>query len=760
VSLAWARSRRPILIALLAGLKGLYLDETEARPVNGGDVIGKLATAEIALDWTQTADDCRNLANRIASSASPLDSWEQWNAFCNGIPDTLLAGGTSDLKQAKRDLLKANFNPNSALNKFAPNRSFWKSIDKMDLLAYSTEFSLLPVHGHGIESVGRVLAPDGRLLAGRTLAATVSGPSVLRLTTQREFVCEDLGDPDRPGDETGLRLPGAPGFITESTGMDKTWGHRLDAMGLYPGSWLDGDSQGLSLQSYPEPCVDTGGGLALNPADYDGHLQLATVETAVDDFYGVTTPTRDMKMLGRFDDGLDLDVFDGPHGQNLTDTLQVTTSELGNGLFDPAKPNTLFPDGCYSEKDRTPAYPDAGNAHGLHGVMSFWVKRGYDWKQPAVPLPFPGCGRGRTLVTWDNLTDQTGAFQANTSQLFRVTHLLLGGYGSSLLYFFFESGHDPGDVGNEHQFIITSSPLWFGNAPVRRWSLKTLYWDFRSPSAFPHDCGEFVVNAGTPPGPLNFRCSNDTYFTPTTDPALASDITLPDWFGPHRIALGDRPFQGQYWNGPLNLMPAYVGTGADTTFDEFAIYDFGGAGPLGVPAAAPDVLGSPVTLAGERYKDGRYAKGWKHNPTRVSANPVAISNEAPCYFSPPLALPPGSVLRTVAWTWYKPQDLPNDYAEVALVQTGGNAYLWGPLSSRSTSDPAWTVARQVWHPERVPGEPFRVQILFRRRIPLGGVNPDDESQVPNIPVLDSPVFDDLTFLYQAADEPRILHWHE
>ena len=242
VDLAWARHSRPVLIALLAGLKGLYLDDVSSDVVENR--IGELRSAEIANTWS-AADDCHVAVRALLDCTGALESWSQWNVFCDTIPFT----GTAVAVQAKRDILKANFNPNTDLNKFNPNPSLWKTVDKGDLLAYSTEFSLLSVQPLTLESVGRLMGNGGGLLAARNLRVTLSGPSVVRLGTQREFVCGNLGSLDLPGDETGVRLPGAAAFLSLNEGAGKAWGHRLANLA----------GKGAALQSYPEPCVDVTG---------------------------------------------------------------------------------------------------------------------------------------------------------------------------------------------------------------------------------------------------------------------------------------------------------------------------------------------------------------------------------------------------------------------------------------------------------------------------------------------------------------------
>ncbi len=700
VALAWARSRKSVLLALLSGLRGIYLDEADASNEARGNLLGTLRSAELAPVDTYRVADC------LVASTSDLDTWEAFDAFCDAIPDAALSG-TPDLRQAKRDLLKANFNPNSDLNKFNPNRTLWKTVDKQDLLAYSTEFGLPGVHGHEISSLGRILDAGGRLLACRECRLEVGGPSVLRLTTQRDFVCDSLGP----------RLPGA--YLSRSAGLTLTWGAKLPAVG----------GLGTALQAYPEPYADPGTGLQINPADYDGNLQLATVETTPEYAYGAGGPPQDMKFLACFDASLDLESpgTDVP-GPNLPDAMQVSTAELGLGLLDPVKPNTLHPDGVYSEKDRTPSYHDAGNAHGYHGLMSFWIKANYDSLKTMPPSLRQ---RGRRFVAWTNYRGG-GQRMGTPDQLFAL------GESSPILMFApvgilgqFELGHDKSDIDQEHRFTA-----WRRTFP-HRWHLVTFSWDFQSsvPPA-PHPsryAGEMVVDDGM--GTSDVGSASDYGFA-NTDPALAADITEPDAYGSHRIWLGqarDREYD----------VADNMGGGADATLDEFAIYD------LGVLGA--DDEAETKGFAQARYREGRYYKGARYRPF----DGAPVSDEAASYLSPPLRLPAGAFLRQVGWSWRRPAELPGDYAAVELVREDllAPAYLWDAAESASRSGPGgiqrWEVRR------RVPGA-FRARVLFLRR-----PSPDTDAfdtLGPDTPLLDSPVFDDLTLLYDPPGGPRLLGW--
>jgi hypothetical protein len=724
VNLAWARSRRPVLIALLSDLQGITLNENEAYQGELYNVVkdwvGRLDPVTLSNTWSST-DDCHRVADHIVTWPSALDTWERWDVFCDGIPGSILTG-TSDQQQAKRDILKANFNPNSDLNKFNPNASRFKSVDKQDLLAYSTEFSLLDLHGHEITALGRVLDARGRLLATHQCRGRVSGPHALRLSTQREFVCGNLGDLGKAGDEMAPRLPGA--YLSASSGLGRTWGAALSAVG----------GQGVGLQTYPEPYADPGPGLQINPADYDGGLQLATVETVPDDAYDAGKAPQDMKLLACFDDTLDLDYpgTDVP-GPNLVDLQpqMVSTPELGLSLLDPSKPNSLYPDGAYSEKDRAPSYHGAGNAHGLRGLLSFWVKPNYD---ALKSIPDTGTRfRGRRFLARSNNYTMNDPI---SDQLFFLGEARYTSPPVGILCHF-EIGHATSDTNQEHRFTALRRTL------PHRWHLVTFYWDFLYPdTAGAPRTGEMVVDAGSGPQDVGSTSSEYRPFD-TNSPTLATDITTPDAYGLHRVWLG----QSQVLEGSSSQINQ-IGNGADATFDEFAMYD------MGVLGLEDEV--ETKTFAQARYREGRYYKGARYAKHGAPA-PVDAAGR---YLSAPLRLPQDVRLLDVAWSFTRPAELPMDYAVVELVAEDllAPAYLWGSVASSSSLKAQGAMETQRWKIGRLLPGSFRARVLFLRQ---AGPGTDlFGSMDPNTPLLDSPVFDDLTLVYEPALGPGLLAWGE
>jgi len=780
VDLAWARTRRPALSALLEGLSGLYLDEDTAClrivPIQPAELCGTLR----AVTLTATSGLLSTALNAFMGSGSNVSTWQQFNTFCDGIPFLAVAGvSTTDIK-AVRDLIKANFNPNSDLNKFNPCRGAWKHVDKSDLLAYSTEFSLTPIQARRVECLGLVLAPSGRILARRTLEATVSPPGVVRLATQREMVSEDLGNLDMPGDERNPRLPGycvngTSAFLNPSNGTDRTWGQALDTTSIpmpgysaASGNWMGGASKGVALQTYPEPCFDTtpnqtmpptypdatGTRLAINPADYAGGIQLAAVETARDAFYTAGSDIRRMTLLSRFDDGFDLDDWDtlAAASRNcLPAALQPTTAELGLSVWCSnvgSKLNNLYPDGAYCEASNFPSYYDKDNCHGTHGVLSFWVKTNY-----SLPYPHQVIGEPHLPADW-----RSHAFLMRTKTVTvsprRTQFNFLGdGHGASgMLGFTLRM-----EIGASTDDDIGIEGNWRAARPAAHtWHLLTYGWDFLS--ALLDDVGELVVDGGAPG-----QVATQNSYTGAV-PGSASTWTSGEDIAPpgHTLALG---ISGSWliWGNLTDGKMQGPASGPDATLDELAIWDFGGASVLAGAniAAPPEVpVAVPKTLAEHRYAAGRYYKGCLYAPAWSHPN---LDNEAGAWISAPLPLPQGSRLQEIRWTWYNPAsypapaaDLSTDYAEVELLKPDLSDYLLGPLdwaspdaaSSRSALAAGAGPSLQSWRPGRLLPSPFRLRVLFERGNPT--LVTDDT------PILESPVLDDLMIVYLPPGGLRLL----
>jgi hypothetical protein len=323
---------RPVLIALIQDLAGQGW-QNEMYP--------------LSYTLPQPMDAAIADALILRRAAAPFRTWGEFSAFCDSLVPGVINGmntgqhGGGNLCGA--DLLKANFDPNTRLAKELPDQLLWRWIDKSDLTAWSTEGDLAPTGCFRISCAGRILGPEGRLLAEASRTATVEAFSLLRQTSQKEFV-------------DGRNPPSS--YLSLSTDS------------LLP------TNGGLALATYPCHAL----ALPAKAADFDGRIGLATTEMFPHDPDGGT-----LLFLQHFDEGWDAEVGNPKARQPCTTPasdpfLQTATSES----VWPAprtEPGTLYPDGAHVQNDRSPAYSVAGNfppsstdPPSNRAALSYWVK--------------------------------------------------------------------------------------------------------------------------------------------------------------------------------------------------------------------------------------------------------------------------------------------------------------------------------------------------------------------------------------------------
>lgn len=690
----WARRRVPVLTALFGNLGAVYLNEREAQVAGGGygrglDVVGVVERAAILLSWG--ADDVRRVIAHLTAYPHAIRDFSEWEAFCDSIA----------LPQSHRDILKANFNPNSALNKFNPDRARARLVDKSDLLQYSTEWSFQPRTSVRCASVGRLLGPEGRILAERTLAVERAPDRTVTLTTQSEFVSEDLGRLDLVGDEGRPRQYGQVPFISESRGPVPTFGHRLAL-----GGFLTGHSTGVALQTLPEPH-------RASPACWDGQICLSTLETRDGGW-------SDMTFLARWPERLDGDYSGG--GGSLTAVRDVRHGPDDASLWDASSPGVIYPDGLYLEKGRQPGFHAAGNMHGQRGSLSYWMKPNY---QVGVSDPM---FRFHIHVNHTRVTPGYTACFLLGNMTQATSETTSEGFG-----FMWENALVQADQGKEKS---TWTPMRVVEA--HRWYLLTYFWDLRPPPP-PQGDGNRGIRILVDRGQLpNDRNQPGTYALWNID---APTVDFNQQLGGTSIFFLGRTGNDFTVLGLDGFAPP------DATFDEFAVFDF----MAGHNDNALGILRSE-TLAQERFVDGRY---YKESRYEGLGHPM---NTAAAYFSGPIPLG-GAFLRRLSWTQIVPRGLkgpigsspedgdsgPDGRILMELVDPSGTDYLRGsrgqPLVRESEHARGSPIRSRV-------ESPFRLHAVFQPRLS----RPEDTA------ILDPLVLDDVTVTYRGVDGSECLAW--
>ncbi|MFC1588047.1 hypothetical protein ACFL54_07045 [Planctomycetota bacterium] len=334
------------------------------------DQIVSIATA--IYDRIRGIDSNGDAYPAAGSNPNPFETWDEFRYFINEELDTdifiplnefnLPSFTSTDQQwwldyhaQAHKDLLIANFNPNSRLNDFNPNQTTRNMIDKGHLISWTTEFCFEPTGYFDIESYGYLIDNNNQTRATNSIAATVKCFEFYRLTTQADFL-EDIADVSV---DIGDFITEADNSVTPTAGAD-----------------LGNSYNGATLQTYPEPLVP-GRENIIRDSVLDGSIALATYQEEY----------TDADLYVPFDQTIKPVVF--------TDSDQMSTgSEFTWGGAWPNHPNedaltsnhdssnlpgSLYPDGAISEVNRILSYRmsnlTSDKAH-IASVM-FWIKPAY-----------------------------------------------------------------------------------------------------------------------------------------------------------------------------------------------------------------------------------------------------------------------------------------------------------------------------------------------------------------------------------------------
>ncbi|MFC1587022.1 PilX N-terminal domain-containing pilus assembly protein [Planctomycetota bacterium] len=207
------------------------------------------------------ADDVYSRIHGLGTftNPNPLENWREFKFYLDNVIRRAKAGTMPELaiddpfaadeseatwtydregdfqffNEYYRDLILANFDPNTMTNDFNPDLVVYRFTDKADLITYSTEFCFEPTGTFRIESSGMVQGDgDSPLRAKQSVEAVVRMFELKRLTTQAQLV----------GNDTSITA------ISEQFGNNES---------PYPTKWGDvvGYDNGARLVSHPEPLV-------------------------------------------------------------------------------------------------------------------------------------------------------------------------------------------------------------------------------------------------------------------------------------------------------------------------------------------------------------------------------------------------------------------------------------------------------------------------------------------------------------------------
>ncbi len=695
-----------VLIALLQGLKGVTSHEPYQMksyafppPLNPA-LVPSFVSSLVAFR------EGRDPAGTFAAASltpSPFATWSVFSAFCDSLVPSVItgmpgAGGIGGRNLCAADLIKANFDPNTALNKELPDQIRWRWIDKSDLTAWSTEGSLGPTGTFRITCVGRFLNKDGLLLAERKEALLVEAFSLLRQTSQEDFVA------GRPLKE----------YLSQSSLPWRCAGASAPWAGA-----------GLAVMSYPSPPSALPPD-ASNASVTDGCLGLATLELEPK-LSPLANGNGVLLFLHHFDLGLDADtpsrdpswVLSGPGNPPSGGGLQADPRE---GCWPASgEPNTLYPDGLHVQPGRSPAYRLPGNlpayAGGNHGTLCYWVKPVQQGFRDSIDVSVLRIGSVETQV----LAVGRNGYAAPT----------VGAWGIVTDCREAEPLNPDPDVNIERQHCDQAHQTL--RVPGLRWRLVLAHWD-TSKDTSPEDVFVSVRGIGTSGTPMVQDPNPAGLAGAYANPPKGFDVLADqDLLGAGLFVIGA---QGDpSW--PIEASLDY----ANQVVDELALCDFG---------QGPTALQDEDDWARRRFSDGRY---YKENDgcflsTRLAPAGAAsvrllwarwtaiLPRETRLEFDHPgnAPVPVSGIRRGLDPT------LRNSDLQVELLDGGADL-----------------ASAQV--PPLMPGAflrrtlpSFRYRVDFR---PTPDWTPLDRLTQP---VLETPFLDDITFAWQGTGGPRVLQW--
>jgi hypothetical protein len=184
----------PVLVAALNGVgaSGEAIDLTTAT-----GIAQQIMTYRCAPTISVDIPGSPLFSGNPQSRRYGFQTWGEFQTFLANLPPPWTLDAT--LQAA----VLANANPNTDLNKFIPDMSMYRSVDKTDLTGSTTEFSFGSGGVYEIESFGVILGPDATIAASARVRSWVRIFQRYVETTQADFEGDRI---DPPGTQyVGLR---------------------------------------------------------------------------------------------------------------------------------------------------------------------------------------------------------------------------------------------------------------------------------------------------------------------------------------------------------------------------------------------------------------------------------------------------------------------------------------------------------------------------------------------------------------------------
>jgi len=372
---------------------------------------------EVSLDRKFGAARLRELMRRLRAVArqAPLRSQLELADILHGrkpLADTQPHADYRPLQEAldaaefdrwDRDALLAMADPNSRLNKFNPDRTHYRKVDKYDLVGWTTELTFYSLGRFEISSVGQALR-DGEVVARSSRTAVYQLTDQLYLTTQEDFERDRLRTAERTAEDSqsGQRL------LLERDGF---WG--VISYPEPPGLVARYDGA-LSLNALTRAASPAGEFLAGFNYPLGAH-PTAPGKSALDAFKPADASSNNRGSARSVQGGERLPLTDRriPASRSLS---AADAQQRFSGGSD------AFPLGVYIDGVRRRGLRYDVSAAGRHGSIQFWVKpRYHDSRYPEVWVSWSS-GDARVQLHREG-TDVVGLFRFGTdSQERRISY--------------------------------------------------------------------------------------------------------------------------------------------------------------------------------------------------------------------------------------------------------------------------------------------------------------------------------------------------